>query len=310
MRHENLQLVESNLIFEKRFIADGSLASSPPKTTFQILSDLYLNYEHQYLTFHIPVSAPYLILAGNIGHLADYDAYLYFLVRRCKLYEKVYLVLGALEFRGLTHTEGLTLARHMQEESATKGKLQILHRTRVDVPGTNVTLLGCTLWSHISGTAASAVLKKAPEFDAEEGIRQWTVSQHNEEHFIDLAWLRAEIHPPNMFAGADALATSTPQLVVVSSFSPDLHFTLLPWQVHSPWCAALGTNLLNGNDWIGVRCWVHGSTGRTGKAKRFGMKVISNQRGRVGEEEKGILKDGISEKEKVESFDVTKVFGV
>lgn len=276
------------------------------KTSFQILSDLYLNYESQYLTFHIPVSAPYLILAGNVGQLADYDAYLSFLVRRCSLHEQVFLVLGALEFQGLSHAEGLQLARHMEEEAATRGRLQILHRSRVDVPGTNIVLLGCTLWSHIPESAETAVIRKAAEFDANEGIRRWSVSDHNKEHFRDLAWLQAEIKHPRTFAGAESSSASAPQVVVVSSFTPDLHHTLPPWQVQSPWCAAYGTNLLNRTDWSSVKYWVHGSTGRTGKAKRSGIKVLSNQRGRVGEEEKGVLEDGVSEKDKVDLFDVTK----
>ncbi|KAF2443083.1 hypothetical protein P171DRAFT_433424 [Karstenula rhodostoma CBS 690.94] len=283
---------------------------SAPKTTFQILSDLYLNYESQYLTFHIPVSASYLILAGNVGQLADYDAYLSFLVRRCNLYEKVFLVLGALEFQGLSHAEGLQLAHHMGEEAATRGRLQILHRTRVDVHNTDITLLGCTLWSNISESAEAAVIKKAPEFDTKEGIRQWTVFDHNEEHFRDLAWLQAEISNPRLFAGTEPSSSASSRLVIVSSFTPDLHHTLPPWQVHSPWCAAYGTDLLNGTEWNGVKYWVHGATGRTGKAKRFGLKIVSNQRGRVGEEEKGILEDGVSEKDKVDLFDVMKIIRV
>ncbi|OAG01398.1 ser/Thr protein phosphatase superfamily [Paraphaeosphaeria sporulosa] len=283
---------------------------STPKITFQILSDLYLNYEQQYLTFHIPVSAPYLILAGNVGQLADYDAYLSFLVRRCNLYEKVFLILGALEFHGLTHAEGLQLAHHMEEEVATRGRLQILHRTRADVPHTNVTLLGCTLWSNIPESAEAAVVKKAPEFDTMEGIRQWSVDNHNEEHFRDLAWLQGEINGPRTFAGAESSSAPTSQVIVVSSFTPDLHHTLAPWQVHSPWCAAYGTDLLNGTDWNIVKYWVHGTTGRTGKAKRFGLKIVSNQRGRVGEEEKGILEDNVPKKDKIDLFDVTKVIQV
>ena len=281
---------------------------STPKTNFQVLSDLYLNHESQYLTFHIPVSAPYLILAGNVGQLADYDAYLSFLVRRCNLYDGVFLVLGALEFQGLTHTEGLELARHMQEESSTRGKLRILYRTKVEVPGTNVALLGCTLWSHIPAGAEAAVLKKAPEFDPEEGIREWSISDHNAEHFQDVSWLQNMVSSPE--AGAGAASTSSQQLVVVSSFTPDLHHTLPPWQVQSPWCTAHGTDLLNDTDWKGVRYWAHGSTGRTGKAKRFGVKIVSNQRGRVGEDDKGILEDGISEKEKADLFDVTKAIRI
>lgn len=281
---------------------------STPKTTFQVLSDLYLNHESQYLTFHIPVSAPYLILAGNVGQLADYDAYLSFLVRRCNLYDGVFLVLGALEFQGLTHMEGLELARHMQEESSTRGKLRILYRTRVEVPGTNVALLGCTLWSHIPEGAEAAVMKKAPEFDVEDGIRGWTVSDHNSEHFRDLSWLHNMLNDPG--TGASAASASSAQLIVVSSFTPDLHHTLPPWQVHSPWSAAHGTDLLNDKDWKGVRYWVHGSTGRTGKAKRFSIKIVSNQRGRVSEDDRGILEDGISDKEKADMFDVTKTIKI
>lgn len=283
---------------------------SAPKTTFQVLSDLYLNHETQYVTFHIPVSAPYLILAGNIGQLCDYDAYLSFLIRRCNLYDKVFLVLGALEFQGITHKEGLQLAQHMQEETAVKGKLQILHRKRASVPGTNIAILGCTLWSHIPQDTEAAVLEKVPEFDANEGIREWTISNHNDEHSQDLSWLRNEIENVKTTVGFDTSSSSSPEIVVISSFTPDLHHTLPPWQVHSPWCSALGTDLLNSKDWNGVRYWVHGMTGRTGKAKRHGFKVVSNQRGRVGEDEKGLLGDGISDKEKVDLFDVTKTIRV
>lgn len=283
---------------------------SAPRTHFQILSDLYLNYESQYLTFHIPVSAPYLILAGNVGQLADYDAYLSFLVRRCNLYEKVFLVLGALEFQGLSHAEGLQLARHMEEELATGGRLQILHRTRAELPNTNITLLGCTLWSNIPESMEAAVIKKAPEFDPREGVRWRNIADHTEEHFRDLDWLKSEVNRPTTSAGAESSSAPVSKLVVVTSFSPDLHHTLAPWQVQSPWSAAYGSDLLNATDWNSVKFWIHGTTGRTGKAKRFCIKVVSNQRGRVGEEEKGMLADRLSEKDKVDLFDVTTVIRV
>lgn len=282
---------------------------STPKTSFQILSDLHLDHESQYLTFHIPVSAPFLILAGNIGRLADYDAYLSFLVRRCNLYEKVWLVLGALEFQGIGHFEGLQLAHKMEKEAVTKGKLEVLYRTRSSVPGANVTLLGLTLWSQIPEAAEEAVLKKIPEFDEAAGIREWSVEKHNREHARDIAWLRKEVHAPKTFAGSPASSDST-QLIVISSFAPDLRDSLPPWQVDSPWSSAFGTDLLCGNDWNGVKYWICGATGRTGEFKKYGIKVVSNQRGCVGEEEKGILQDGISEKAKAGLFDVTKVVKV
>lgn len=283
---------------------------SAPKTSFQVLSDLYLNHESQYLTFHIPVSAPYLILAGNIGRLIDYQAYLSFLVRRCNLYEKVWLVLGSLEFQGIGYNDGLGLAQKLEKEAATRGKLEILCRTRSDVPGTNITLLGLTLWSDIPEVAESAVLKKVPEFDEREGIRGWSIEKHNREHFQDVVWLKEEVQGPRTFAGSTASSTSSPQLVVVSSFAPDIRKTLPPWQVDSPWCSAYGSDLLRGNDWNGVKYWICGATGRTTEFKEYGVKVVSNQRGCVSEEEKGFLKDGISDKEKAGLFDVTKIVKV
>lgn len=284
---------------------------SAPKTSFQILSDLYLNHESQYLTFHIPVSAPYLILAGNIGKLIDYEAYLSFLIRRCNLYERVYLVLGALEFQGISIRDGLELAAKMEQEAGVRGRLVVLDRKRADVPGTNVTLLGCTLWSDIPAAAESAVLKKIPEFDHQQGIKNWSVSAHNAMHAEELAWLKQEIIGPSNFAGSLASSSGpSTQLVVVSAFAPDLKQALDPWQVDSPWSSAYGSNLLGGDEWRGVNRWVCASTGRTTEFKINGTKVVINQRGCVGEEVKGILQDGISDKERKGLFDVAKVVKV
>lgn len=284
---------------------------SSPKTSFQILSDLHLNHESQYLTFHTPVSAPYLILAGNIGRLVDYDAYLSFLIRRCNLYERVYLVLGALEFHGLGIQYGLNLASRLEKEPGVKGKLVVLNRSRADVPGTNVTLLGCTLWSHIPQSSVGAVLEKAPEFDTQNGIRHWTVAAHNVAHERDLAWLKREVTSTKRFAGLEDVSSSKPtQVVVITSFAPDLRQTLEPWQVDSPWVSAYGTNLLDDPAFGEAKVWVCGSTGCTTSFKWNGIKVVTNQRGCVGEEEKGILPDGMSEKERKRHFDVTKVLKV
>jgi hypothetical protein len=204
---------------------------SGPKTQFQVLSDLHLDHESQYLTFHIPVAAPFLILGGNIGRLADYDDYLSFLIRRCNLHEKVYLVLGALEFHGITWMEGLQLAHKMEGDPVTKGRLEVLYETRSDVPGTNITLLGCTLWSKIPEADVAAIMKKIPEFDEERGIREWTFKEHNAEYKRDYKWLLEELRPktptPNPVGGAGlavpANMPATPRdIIVITSFAPDL----------------------------------------------------------------------------------------
>jgi hypothetical protein len=275
---------------------------TPPKPTFQVLSDLHLDHDSQYLTFHIPVSAPFLLLAGNIGRLIDYESYLSFLIRRCNLHEKVYLVLGALEFHGLDWMSGLQLAHKMEKEPATRGRLEVLYETVSEVPGTNTVVLGCTLWSSIKGGDESAVMKKVGEFEAETGIQGWSVEMHNREHKRDLAWLKEEV-------GKLAQKTEK-QILVVTSFAPDLRNALEPWQVDAPRSSALGTDLLGKGEWGSVKAWVCGTTGRTCEFKKNGVTVVSNQRGREGEQVTGLLRDGMSEKQKVGLFDVMKVIKV
>ncbi|KAJ5024547.1 hypothetical protein PSV08DRAFT_378273 [Bipolaris maydis] len=285
---------------------------SGPKTSFQVLSDLHLDHESQYLTFHIPVAAPYLVLAGNIGRLIDYEQYLAFLIRRCNLYEKVYLVLGALEFHGVGWMEGLQLAHRLEKEPATQGRLEILYETRSDIPGTNITLLGCTLWSQIPKSDASAALRKMPEFDEVDGIQDWSVEKHNAEHERDLQWLVDELKNPS--AGESSLAPGTSasrhqrQLIVVTAFAADLRGCLEPWQVDAPWASSYGTNLLDNPSFSAVKMWISGATGRTCEFKKGQTIVVSNQRGRVGEHVTGALKDGLSEKQKVGLFDVMRIF--
>ncbi|KAH8706117.1 hypothetical protein GQ44DRAFT_716310 [Phaeosphaeriaceae sp. PMI808] len=292
---------------------------SGPKTQFQVLSDLHLDHELQYLTFHIPVAAPYLILGGNIGRLADYDEYLSFLVRRCNLHEKVYLVLGALEFHGIGWMEGLQLAHKMEQDPVTKGRLEVLYETRADVPGTNITLLGCTLWSRIPEADAPAVMRKILEFDEEHGIKEWSIKEHNSEHKRDYKWLLEELkkaQPAPKPAGGAAPAapaatpTSLRNIIIVTSFAPDLKDALEPWQIDAPWATAYGTDMLTRSNWTGVKIWLSGTTGRTCELEKGGVTMVSNQRGRKGEEVTGLLKDGMSERQKVGLFDVMKVIKI
>lgn len=283
------------------------------------MSDLHLDHESQYLTFHIPVSAPFLILAGNIGRLSDYESYLSFLIRRCNLHEKVFLVLGSLEFHGLGWMDGLQLAHKMEKEPATKGRLEVLYKTASEVPGTNVVLLGATLWSRIPDADVAAVLKKMPEFDEKNGIRgDWSIKKHNAEHKRDLRWLKQEVAKltkPGIGSNGKPISGFTggsegKQVVLATAFAPDLRDALDPWQIDAPWSSAYGTDLLNATEWSGVKTWICGTTGRTCEFKKNGITVVCNQRGREGDHFTGLLKDGMSDKQKMGLFDVMRVVRV
>ena len=118
------------------------MRTCPPLFRF---SHLHLELNQQYLSFEIPVCAKNLILAGDIGRLVDYDNYLKFLQKQTDRFELVFLVLGNHEFYNDTLIAGLQKAQQLEQESCLNGRLVLLHRARYDVPGTNITILGCTL---------------------------------------------------------------------------------------------------------------------------------------------------------------------
>jgi hypothetical protein len=59
------------------------------------------------------------------------------------------LVLGNHEFYGSSHTKTLELAMRMEEEPELNNKFTLLYRKKLEVPNSNFTILGCSLWSHI-----------------------------------------------------------------------------------------------------------------------------------------------------------------
>jgi metallophosphoesterase superfamily enzyme len=79
--------------------------------SFQVLSDLHLEVNQHYLSLEIPVYAKYLILAGDIGRLVDYDNYRCFLQKQTDRFEVVFLILGNHEFYSDTSAAGLQRAR-------------------------------------------------------------------------------------------------------------------------------------------------------------------------------------------------------
>jgi len=136
---------------------------------FQILSDLHLEVCGQYTSFEIPHCAPFLLLAGHIGRLIDYDLYLALLAKQTKSFEKVFLVLGNHEFYGLSFSAGLEVARKLVAEPVLEGKVVWLHQRRFDIPDSTLTILGCTLWSKIPDDAREVVEMKVKYFQKIEG---------------------------------------------------------------------------------------------------------------------------------------------
>jgi Calcineurin-like phosphoesterase len=161
-----------------------------PSVSFQVLSDLHLEVNQQYSSYDIPRCADHLILAGDIGRLADYDDYRDFLQKQTQRFKLIFLILGNHEFYNGSFACGLQRARQLEQEPFFNGRLIVLHRGRYTVPGSRATILGCTLWSKVPHESRDIVQSKIKDF---QKIQGWTIDDHNASHDSDRAWLLTEI---------------------------------------------------------------------------------------------------------------------
>lgn len=127
--------------------------------------------------------------------MTAYDQYRDFLIHHLAHFEKVILVAGNHEFYSSSRTEGLEAAEQLVREPQMNGKLLFLNRVRFDVPDTNVTILGCTLHSHI----APNYTKLTHDFAR---IKDWEGSRHVKY------WLFGHTHWDARFKSGDTVVMS------------------------------------------------------------------------------------------------------
>ncbi|PLB49253.1 calcineurin-like phosphoesterase [Aspergillus steynii IBT 23096] len=242
-----------------------------PSLPIQVLSDLHLEINQQYLSYEIPVCAQHLILAGDIGRLTDSDNYREFLRRQTDRFKVVLLVLGNHEFYNETFAAGLEKARQLEQEPSLNGKLVVLHQKRYDVPGSCVSVLGCTLWSKVPSESREIVRAKIKDF---QKITDWTVDDHNAAHDSDLAWLRREIQSIRRENERTEKWNPKRSILVVTHHAPLLQRTSAPKNALNPWRFAFGTDFLSQVP-DGVKVWVFGHTHHTTEFKEGRVKVVS-----------------------------------
>ena len=241
---------------------------------FQILSDLHLEVGPQYDTYRIPTHAPYLILAGDIGRLVDYEGYLTFLTHHVDQFQLIFLVLGNHEFYGLTLKDGLERAQKLEREKTLSNKVILLHRRRHDIPQLGVIVLGCTLWSAVPKEAEEIVTAKINDF---KRIVEWDVPNHNVVHQLDLEWLSAQVN----IAREQTRNHEPRRIIVVTHYAPCIEGTSDPEHTTSDCSSAFATDLLHNDCWSGVNIWVFGHTHYSTTFVRNGIRVVANQRGYV-----------------------------
>ncbi|KIJ34642.1 hypothetical protein M422DRAFT_34990 [Sphaerobolus stellatus SS14] len=167
--------------------------------SLQVMSDMHLELTFLraedsrpgYEVFHCAPCSPMLALLGDIG-ITTQDGLFGFLRRQLFQYEKVFFLMGNHEFYQSTFESAKSVIKKFSEDvrkervtNVALGKFIFLDQTRYDLTD-GVTILGCTLWSHIPSTAAELASLQVNDF---KRIKEWSVERHNAAHLADAEWL-------------------------------------------------------------------------------------------------------------------------
>ncbi|KAJ5662697.1 hypothetical protein N7462_011623 [Penicillium macrosclerotiorum] len=158
--------------------------------SFQILSDLHLETQDSY-DFDFDASASNLALLGDVGHVADPRLF-EFLDQKLEVYSTVFFLLGNHEPWHMSFKQAKQKMRIFERNKNLKLKTKrfvFLDQTRHDVSNT-VTVLGCTLFSHILPHQDFVVESILVDF---KDIARWTTEAHNDAHKSDLQWLNTQV---------------------------------------------------------------------------------------------------------------------
>ncbi|KAJ5361752.1 hypothetical protein N7541_002596 [Penicillium brevicompactum] len=258
----------------------------------QILSDLHLETPTSYGLFEITPKAPHLALLGDIGIVKD-TGFFPFIETQLSKFSVVYFLLGNHEpyhstwvetkqeihqFSTSVNQRRVTLG---QNEQIKYGSFVFLDQTRYDA-SSNVTVLGCTLFSQVDETHKEHVSFGLNDF---YHINDWTVEEHTAAHQSDLAWLNAQV---------SQIATEEPhrKIVVFTHHSPVTQDARAvdPRHANSRISSGFATDLSSQECWKSplVRLWAFGHTHfNVNYVEDAGKMVVSNQRGYYSSQAKG-----------------------
>ncbi|KAL6790872.1 hypothetical protein J3E68DRAFT_411546 [Trichoderma sp. SZMC 28012] len=170
------------------------------------------------------------------------------------------------------------MAQCLSEEPSLKDSIILLNKFRWDDPDSNLTILGCTLWSAIPEEAATMIETKINDF---KKIIGWTTLKHNQIHTEEAEWLRKEVA---QLATQDQ--NNSRQVVIATHHAPCLQGTSKPADTNSPWTPAFATDLVTKGNWGNVTCWIFGHTHYSTDFRYKGIRLLANQRGYVFPNEK------------------------
>ena len=242
---------------------------------FQLLSDVHLRNGAYELV--VAPGADVLLVAGDVGAVRE-SPMRDFLARAAARpeYRHVVFVKGNHELFGSTMEETDALLAAMARTVPT---LVVLNRSAFDVPGTDIRIAGCTLWSRVSDAQRRRVVSEVGDFAR---IRGWTLEKRHREHERDVDFvvdamgaavrdgkrlLLMTHHAPVLRVGSATAHLAGPH---TSSYECDLQSLLVP-----PVVAAVFGH-------------THFSTEIT---LPNGVRLFSNQRGRADDVENDAFRD-------------------
>ena len=246
----------------------------------QIISDLHLESPKAYDIFPIIPRAPHLALLGDIGNVTPHKAdLLAFLIHQLEQFCTVLFVPGNHEAYSSDWPTVLAALRSFEEEvrnNSELGKFVLLDRATFKLPDTNVTILGCSMFSSIPPESEMAVSMGLNDFFQ---TKDWDVSGHNAAHMRDLAWLNAQV--------ADLEQYNT-KIVIFTHWSPSVDpRSYNPRHGASPISSAFSTDLSNELCFksSNVKLWSFGHTHYNCDfcvergANEGPLRLLANQRG-------------------------------
>lgn len=259
---------------------EGNYAPISRVMAFQIISDLHLEAPKAYDIIKIIPKAPFLALLGDVGNVASHKSeFLAFLTLQLKQFRAVLFVPGNHEAYHSNWPDTLKILRAFEHDvwkNQLLGEFVLLDRAVFRPSGTNVAVLGCSLFSFVPPKSEMAVSVGLNDFFQ---INDWDVRKHNEAHMRDLAWLNAQVTD---------LEQSDVKIIIFSHWSPSLDIRAVePRYAESPIMSAFSTNLSGEICFKSdkVRLWAFGHTHyncdftveRAGGAGP--LRLLANQRG-------------------------------
>jgi hypothetical protein len=247
----------------------------------QIISDLHLESPKAYDHYEITPVAPNLALLGDIGCIRD-PGYLDFITAQLKQFRIVFHVLGNHEPYGSSWDSVITKLRDFQEqnrrqrtEDPSLGEYILLNQNEYHLLEHKITILGCTLFSHVPEVSLEDVSFGLNDFFS---IDAWTVEDHVSAHARDLTWLNSRV---------SALAQERPsdKIVIFTHHSPTIDpRTVNPRTAGNKIASGFATDLHGETCWVGenVVLWAYGHTHynfQHWRDEATGTVVYSNQRG-------------------------------